>query len=244
MARRAGVLTLLTGLGLLIGAGAASAHVTVNPGTATAGSYSKLTFRVPNESATASTVQVTVDFPTDHPFASVSVKKEPGWTATVTRSTLDTPVTQGNTTITEAVTSITWKADADGQISLGEFAEFDVSVGPVPDVESISFPAAQTYSDGTVVDWDEPTPASGEEPEHPAPTLTVVQADGDGDAGHSHGADTSTAPATDSTATVSAAAEHGDTDSAARVLAVIGIVVGAGGLLVGAIGIRRGRSAR
>ena len=38
---------------------AASAHVRVDPGTATPGSYTNLTFKVPTESATAGTVSST-----------------------------------------------------------------------------------------------------------------------------------------------------------------------------------------
>ena len=163
----------MAAFGLALGAGVASAHVTVNPNTAIAGSYTKITFRVPNESAKADTVKLTVQFPMDHPFASVSVKKEPGWTAVATRSKLAASVSDDdNASITEAVSSITWTADATGRISLGQFAEFDLSVGPVPKVASLAFTAIQNYSDGSVVKWDEATPASGEEPEHPAPVLT------------------------------------------------------------------------
>lgn len=220
-------------LGLAVGAGVASAHVTVNPNTAVAGSYTKLTFRVPDESAKASTVKLTVDFPLDHPFASVSIKKQPGWTAKATTSKLSTPISDDdNATITQAVSSITWTADATGKISLGEFAEFDVSVGPVPKVASLAFDATQTYDDGTVVKWDEPTPASGVEPENPAPVLTISP-----DAAVTAAAG-SAATATVTAATASAAPAAGGDDSAARTLAVIGIVLGAVGLLVGAVALR------
>ena len=256
------LLVVLTALGLVIGAGVASAHVTVNPGTATTGSYTVLTFRVPNESAKAQTVAVTVQFPTDHPFASVSLRRQPGWTATVVRSRLAKPITDDdNLTITEAVSSITWKAAAGQGITLGEFAEFEVSVGPVPEVASLEFPTAQSYSDGTVVRWNQPTPAGGEEPDHPVPTLTVLPAGDDAD-GHSHGGTESTGAAggTESpastagngssaagttamvTSTAVAAgvvADVSQSDTAARVLGVIGIVVGAAGLLVAAVAVRR-----
>lgn len=226
----------LAGLGLALGVGTASAHVTVNPGTATPGGYTKLTFRVPNESATAKTTKLVVTFPEDTPFASVSVAKVPGWTITPEKTTLPKPVAGAhNTTITQAVTKITWQADAQGAIGLGEFVEFDVSVGPVPDVKSISFPADQYYSDGTVVHWNQPTPASGEEPEHPAPTLLI---DAAAPATSASAATSPTVTATDDTpAPTQVAAARAD--GAARVLAVIGIVVGALGLLVGAAAWRR-----
>jgi hypothetical protein len=44
-------------------AGPASAHVTVNPNTATQGGYTKLTFRVPNKKANANTVALEVNLP-------------------------------------------------------------------------------------------------------------------------------------------------------------------------------------
>ena len=165
----------LTAIALVAGAGAASAHVSVNPSDAAAGAEAiKLTFRVPNESPTAGTTAVTVTLPAEHPFAFLSVKSVPGWTVTPNKTTLPTPVTEGDTTIKEAVTSVTWTADAGTQIGPGEFGEFDISAGPVPsDTDSMVFNATQTYSDGSVVEWNEPTPASGEEPEHPAPTLTI-----------------------------------------------------------------------
>ena len=227
---------VLAAIGLTLGAGIASAHVTVNPDTAVAGSYTKLTFRVPNESAKASTVKVTVKFPMDHPFASVSLKKEPGWTATTTTSKLSTPISDDdNATITSAVSSITWTADAGGKIALGEFAEFDVSVGPVPKVASLAFDAVQTYDDGSVVNWNQPTPASGEEPEHPAPVLTIEPAA------------ITAAPATAAggsaavptvTAAAAAPAATSSSDNTARTLGVVGIIVGAIGLLVAAVALR------
>ena len=75
-------------------------------------------------------------------------------------------------TLTKAVSTVTWTA-AEGQgVAPGEFNEFELSVGPFPKgADPIVMPAAQTYSDGEVVQWDEPTPASGDEPEHPVPTL-------------------------------------------------------------------------
>ena len=211
---------VLAAIGLTLGAGIASAHVTVNPDTAVAGSYLKLTFRVPNESAKASTVKVTVDLPMDHPFASVSLEKEPGWTAKTTTSKLSTPISDDdNATITSAVSSITWTADASGKIALGEFAEFDISVGPVPKVASMSFDTTQTYDDGSVVHWNEPTPASGAEPENPAPVLTISPA----------AAGTTTTPGTTAGAAGSTAGAAGLATGAAASTAAAGATAAATG---------------
>lgn len=85
---------------------------------------------------------------------------------------LPEPVEVEGFTLTEALTSITWTADGEG-LAPHQFSEFGVSAGPFPDVETLSFPATQTYSDGEVVEWNEPTAANGEEPEHPAPVLAL-----------------------------------------------------------------------
>jgi uncharacterized protein YcnI len=230
----------LAAVGMLAGAGIASAHVTVNPSEVAAGSFSKLTFRVPNESPTAGTVGLTVNLPADHPFAYVSVKAVPGWTVVPTKTTLPAPVTEGDITIKEAVTTVTWTADAGTQIGPGEFAEFDISAGPVPAVDALQFPTTQNYSDGTVVEWNEPTPASGEEPEHPAPTLTITPATEDGDHGHSADAANSGSAAPTSAAAVTVAAESSsDSSNTPTILAIISLVVAAAALLVAAVGLRR-----
>lgn len=41
------------------------------------------------------------------------------------------------------------------------------------------FPATQTYSDGEVVEWAEPTVAGEEEPEFPAPALDLSEPPGE-----------------------------------------------------------------
>lgn len=155
---------------------AASAHVHVDPDQASPGSYTLLTFRVPTESATAGTVRVEVDFPTATPFTSLSYQPVPGWSAEITTSKLPKPVKISGATVTEAPTKIVWTADSGVQIAPGQFQQFSVSAGVVPDTGSIMMPATQTYSDGSVVKWDQPTPASGNEPEHPAPTLYINDA--------------------------------------------------------------------
>ncbi|GDY33172.1 YcnI family copper-binding membrane protein [Gandjariella thermophila] len=147
------------------------AHVTVNPNTAVPGGYAKESFRVPNERDDASTVQVEVVFPTDHPLPSVSVADVPGWTSTVQKQKLPAPVKTDDGEVTEAVTSVIWRG---GAVEPGHFQEFSVSVGPIPeDTDRLVFKALQTYSDGSVVRWIDVPQGGGPEPEHPAPVLEV-----------------------------------------------------------------------
>lgn len=169
------VLAGLAAAGLaLLPAAPASAHVRVTPDNPATGGFSALTFRVPNESATAGTVKLSVALPKDTPFLYVSTKPVPGWTAATAKTKLAEPVESYGTTLTEAVSEVTWTADQGISIGPGEYQEFSISVGPLPDPGTVVLPTTQTYSDGTVVAWDQATPASGEEPEHPAPVLDVV----------------------------------------------------------------------
>lgn len=63
----------------------------------------------------------------------------------------------------------------------------------LPDTDTVSFPATQSYADGTVVKWDQAPLPDGGEPERPAPMLTLAT----GPAGsHHHGTpDQATEPA-------------------------------------------------
>lgn len=232
----AGAATLLA---VLIPAGAAQAHVRVTPSTAAPGSYATLTFKVPTESATASTQRVVVALPTDHPFGSVSYQPVPGWTTQVTTSKLATPVKSGDDTITEAPTRIIWTASTTAaRIAPGQFQTFAISAGPVPDVGSVKLSAQQTYTDGSVVNWNESTPASGSEPEHPAPIL-YIKATPPPSGATSNG---TASPATTVAAAPTKATSK--TDSSGRWLGVAGIGVGAAALIVAAYALTRSRSAR
>lgn len=156
---------------------AAHAHVSVSPGQAAAGSYASLTFKVPNESATTGAIKLEVDLPQDTPFTSVSYLPVPGWSAEIETSQLPKPVQVHGGTVTEAPTKVTWTADKGTSITAGQFQQFVISVGPVPDTGRVLLAAYQTYSDGQVVAWDEESAAgSTAEPEHPSPVLYINEA--------------------------------------------------------------------
>ena len=154
--------------------GPASAHVRVKPDSTVSGSFAALTFRVPTESDTASTTKLVLTLPQDTPFAHVSVRPVPGWNAVVTEASLPTPVTANGTTLTKAARTVTWTADKGAAIGPGQYQEFAISVGPLPAPGTLVLPVAQTYSDGTVVGWDEPSQPGQAEPQHPAPQFDVT----------------------------------------------------------------------
>jgi uncharacterized protein YcnI len=223
----------VAGVTMLVAAPMASAHVTVNPGEAVKGSFTALSFRVPNERDDAGTTSLVVSMPEDYPIANVSVKPKPGWTYTVTPRTLDEPIDNFGEQITEVAGTITWTG---GTINPGEFDEFEVSVGPLPEEpDMITFPAVQTYSSGEEVRWIDPETEGGEEPEHPVPTLKLIEGSGDHDetAAEAEAADASSDDA--SGVTVSAASQD-DVDQA-NTLATVGLVVGGLGLIVAVVAV-------
>jgi uncharacterized protein YcnI len=231
---------LAAGAALLLTATSALAHVTVNPPQATQGSYAKLAFRVPNERDGVNTTKVEVNFPVDHPIASVSVRPHPGWTYTVDRTKLTTPIKSDDGEISEAVTKITWTG---GAIKPGEFDEFEVSVGPLPDdVDSLTFKALQTYSDGQIVRWiDEAAPGAAE-PDHPAPVLTLTKAT----ASDGAAATTSTTAPAQQAQGGEVAAKNGVSKSdvnRANVFGLLGLAFGALGFATALAGRRRRPSA-
>jgi len=163
----------------------------------------------------------------------VAVKPEPGWAYTVTRAKLPQPVTDddGNQ-VTDYVSVIDWKATAGG-VKPGEYEDFDLSVGPLPKADSMTFKAIQVYSNGQTVSWiDVPASGSTEEPEHPAPTLKLAAA-----GAPAAGGTTAPAPAP-------AAAASGDDASkgsvtGAYVVGGIGLVAGLAALALALTGRRR-----
>lgn len=225
----AGVLTAC-GAALILGAGPAAAHVSVTPETIAPGGYTTLTFRVPNESDAAHTTGLEIRLPPATPFGFVSAGQAPGWTAEVISTVLPEPITSGTVTLDEAVTTVRFTSD-DAGLPPHQFTTFDLLVGPVPDVESISFAVTQTYSDGEVVDWDDPTPAGGAEPPHPAP---VVAVGGAATGGH-HEIGTVTGAGSGISEATPAAASTASTDVLARALGIIGIVVGVLGVGVAVV---------
>lgn len=203
------------------GASLASAHVTVASADAAPGGYGKLVFRVPNESGTASTVGLRIQVPVEAALASLRVQPVPGWTATLTNSELAEPLEAHGQEITSYVSVVEFRATGPG-IAPGEFQEFALSGGPFPEVDELTYPVVQTYSDGTESAWIEPT-VGGEEPERPAPVLSLA-ADA-GSAGHEE-AGASADPGTD---------EDGGSGTAttALVVAIAGLLAGVGGLALG-----------
>ncbi len=222
-------LATLTALAAFVGlATVASAHVSVSSSDASPGGFGKLTFRVPNESDTASTVALRIQIPQEAAMGSLRVQPLPGWTATLTTSDLREPIEVHGQEISSYVSVVEFRAEEGGGIRPGEFQEFALSGGPFPDVEQVSYPTVQTYSDGTESAWIEPTVDGQDEPERPAPVLSL------GSGGGSH-------PATDErdASDASTADEGSGSGDVALWLSIAALVVGLAGVGLGLRAARR-----
>lgn len=205
----------------LLSAAPAWAHVHVDADNPTPGTTSVLTFRVPGESDTgALTTQLKVDLPN---VASARTEVMPGWTAKLDRDTA-----------AGTVRSVTWTAAPGVGISPEQFALFRLSV-KLPDAATAGFPTTQTYSDGSVVRWDQAPLPDGSEPEHPAPQLALTGTPPEG-AHTEHGTETPAAPSQPAPAVAQPA---GAADNSARWLAGGALIVAAVAVVAGLLNRRR-----
>ena len=168
------------GVGIVVAAllalpGLAQAHVTVQPKTAEGGGFSVVALRVPNERDDASTTQVRVTLPQDQPIGSVQTTPVAGWKITTATRQLDKPIEMFGEQLDTVVSEVTWTATGGG-IRPGQFQDFAVSLGQLPESGELVFNALQTYSSGEKVNWNQVSTDPSVEPEHPAPILRITPA--------------------------------------------------------------------
>ena len=196
--------------GLASGAGPAWAHARVDADNPAPGTTSVVTFRVPGESESGSlTTKLSVKLPD---VASARTELMPGRTASLERDKA-----------AGTVSSVTWTANPQVGISPDQFALFRVSV-KLPEGDSVTFPATQTYYNGTAVRWDQAPLPGGGEPEYPAPVLSLTSAE---------------STATDDHPMMAQAASPVSADNTARWLAGGAIILAAAGVGAALIARRR-----
>jgi hypothetical protein len=151
----------------------------------------------------------------------------------VTERTLDTPLDNHGTPVTEVASEVSWSG---GQIQAGEFDEFEISVGRLPtDVDTLYFPAIQIYDNGEEVSWIEIPTTPDEELENPAPALTLTPASGD-----EHGAATAVS-ASGGSGDEQASGDSDHDDSSSNGLAIAALVVGGIAIVLSMVALVAGR---
>lgn len=198
----------------------ASAHVTVDPSTTAAGSYTVLTLAVPHGCEESSTTKVAIKIP--EPILSVTPSRNPFWDVEATIEKLDKPTkdAHGNA-VTERVATVEYTAKT--PLPYDQRDAFELSL-QLPDSAgtTLTFPTVQTCEEGKTAWVEVPSDgASADDLEHPAPAVTITAADASG-----HGA-----PAEEDEG-------KSDADSASAVkpnrTGLLGLVFGLAGLALGA----------
>lgn len=132
---------------------AASARVTVVPGTVRGGGTETFAVRLSNEQPDLVTTRLELTFPTDLVVPLAEVAPVGKWDVTITMRRVDPPVTVDGREIDEAVASIVWTG---GEVAPEQFEEFLVTAGPLPADGRLVLAAKQGYEDGTVDQWTDP----------------------------------------------------------------------------------------
>ena len=212
--------------------GIAQAHVTVQPGTAEGGGFSVVAFRVPNERDDASTTQLRVTLPQDQPIGSVQTTPVPGWKVTTATRHLDKPIEMFGEQLDTVVSEVTWTA-TDGGIRPGQFQDFALSLGQLPESGELVFNTLQTYSSGEKVNWNQVAADPSVEPEHPAPILTITQAAAEGSV-----AAESSQSSQEEQVTAAAQSDNASNSTLALILSGAALVLS---LVAAVLALRRGR---
>jgi uncharacterized protein YcnI len=145
----------------LVSAAPAWAHAALSPPVAETGVLQQFTLAVPTEKEGATTTEIQLTVPDG--VAIDSFQPEAGWTRQV----------QASGSGEEAVVhSVTWTG---GSVPTEEDAVFHFQATLTGGSKTYTFGVRQTYSDGTVVDWN-----GDESSDTPSPTLKGVSSLGGG----------------------------------------------------------------
>ena len=160
------VVFALVVVGSLVVTAAASAHAHVSPSIVPASESQVFTLAVPTEKEDASTTGVELTPPEG--FSIDSFIPSPGWKRDVQKTG------SGEDAV---ITKITWTG---GDVPTDEDAAFSF-LGRTDSSKTYTFGVRQTYSDGSVVDWNGP-----ESSDTPAPTIEAKSASSFGGGGGSN----------------------------------------------------------
>jgi hypothetical protein len=98
-----------------------------------------------------------------------------GWKISTATRQLDKPIEMFGEQVDTVVSEVTWTAIGGG-IRPGQFQDFAVSLGQLPESGVLVFNTLQTYSNGVKEAWNEVSTDPSVEPEHPAPILRITPA--------------------------------------------------------------------
>lgn len=172
--RAAGFLTFSAAI-VILASPSATAHVDAKADGAVPGGFGVVTLGVPTETGKPTTTKVEVTIPEETPLRTVRAEPAPGWKLDIQKRKIDPPLRKDDgTPVNEVVSTVTWTATSGGGIPEGQFQEFALYLGPMPDADTFALPTTQTFADGTTEAWTE-RPSGSEKPKFPVPTVTIGQ---------------------------------------------------------------------
>lgn len=172
--RRVAGVVLVSGVLALITSPSASAHVDAKLDGAGPGGFGVVTLGVPTEAGKPATTKVEIRIPEETPLRTVRAEPVAGWTLDIQKRTIDPPLRKDDgTPVNEVVSAVTWTATGTG-IPQGQFQEFALYLGPMPDADTLALPTIQTFSDGSTEAWTE-RDAGSDKPKFPVPTVAIGQ---------------------------------------------------------------------
>ena len=210
------------------GLASASAHVTVEPTSTDAGSYSVLTFAASHGCEGSPTTSFTISIPDTIADAKPTVY--PGWNVEKVEEELAAPLTTADgATITKHIGKIIYTAQE--PLEDGYRMAFEVQVqNPDATGDTLAFPVLQSCADGQT-DWAE-VPAADQDPHElaaPAPAYTLTAAAEDQ---HGHTAEAALDAEVQASAT---------SDAGSAVPGYLGLAAGVLGLILGGVALSRTR---
>jgi periplasmic copper chaperone A len=236
---RAKKVAVLLTAGALLTPVSAQAHISLHPNTIPAEAFATLDIRVPGEQEGAFVTKVDTRFPAG--FTGVDYGDVPGWNTKIIETKLATPIKEDGETINTQVSQIVWTwAGPLGKVNNGQFINFPLSLAIPADAtgKALEFRTVQTYSNGQIVHWIEPSLSA----EHPSPRINVTAKGGlieevAGDEAGPEAGQTGTGSSTPASATPAAKSSSG----ASKGLGIAALILGALGLLVGLAALARAR---
>jgi uncharacterized protein YcnI len=234
-------------VGMLVAPTSAQEHISIHPNTIPAGAFATLDVRVPGEQEGAYVKKVDTLFPQG--FTGVDYENVAGWSTKLIETKLATPIKEDGETIDTEVSQIVWTWIGPlGKVNNGQFIQFPLSLAIPEDAtgKALEFRTVQTYSDGQVIHWIDPSLSA----EHPSPRINVTAKGGviqdiageeagpapaRSSAGHTLGTLTLTGPSN----------TKGADSGASKGLGVAALILGALGLMagLGALAVARRKSA-
>lgn len=228
---------------ILAAPAAAQAHISLHPNTIPAGAFATLDVRVPGEQEGAHVTKVDVLFPPG--FTSVDYENVPGWSGRVIEAKLATPIKEGGEAIRTEASQIVWTWTGPvGEVNNAQFIDFPLSLA-IPENaagKALEFRTVQTYSNGQIVHWIEPSLTA----EHPSPRINVTTKGGviEDVAGHEAGPEAGQTGASQSTPVAPGTSIAKSSSGASKGLGIAALIVGALGLLIGLGALLVARGAR